>query len=59
MKTYINPAEKSWPELAKRPVADNASLTKTVSDILDTVRKKGDKQSFILFGANVCILETP
>lgn len=46
MKTYINPAEKRWPELAKRPVADNASLTKTVSAILDAVRKKGDKALF-------------
>lgn len=42
MKSYINPPEKSWSELIKRPVADNALLIKSVTSIMNAVRKNGD-----------------
>lgn len=42
MKAYINPPEESWSELIKRPVADTALLTKSVTAIMNAVRKNGD-----------------
>ncbi len=43
MKVFTYPDKKKWNELIQRPVADNAELGKTVSAILEKVRKKGDK----------------
>ena len=42
MKSYINPPEKRWSELIKRPVADTALLIKSVTAIMNAVRKNGD-----------------
>ncbi|MGB2702286.1 MAG: histidinol dehydrogenase, partial [Chitinophagaceae bacterium] len=43
MKMYSYPDKKIWPEIIKRPVADNSSLEKSVKKILKRVREKGDK----------------
>lgn len=43
MKVFTYPDKKKWNQLIQRPVTDNAELGKTVSAILEKVRKKGDK----------------
>ena len=43
MKMYSYPDKKIWPEIIKRPVADNSSLEKSVKKILQKVKEKGDK----------------
>lgn len=43
MKRCINPAEKSWKKLCERPSAGNSGITRTVKNILNDVRKHGDK----------------
>jgi len=43
MKLYRYPDKEVWNEIVQRPVADNASLEKTVRKILDKVKEKGDK----------------
>ena len=42
MQITVNPSEKDWSELLKRPVADAASLEKSVRKILQQVKLKGD-----------------
>ena len=43
MKMYSYPDKKIWPEIIKRPVADNSSLEKSVKKILQKGKEKGDK----------------
>ncbi|MDH5381155.1 MAG: histidinol dehydrogenase [Cyclobacteriaceae bacterium] len=43
MKTYINPERKQWSELAKRPAMETDYLRSTIQNILDGVKKGGDK----------------
>jgi histidinol dehydrogenase len=42
MEIIINPPEKEWSELLKRPEADASSLEKSVRKILQQVKLKGD-----------------
>ena len=43
MQVIINPAEKDWSELLKRPSDDASSIEKSVRKILLQVKLKGDK----------------
>lgn len=43
MKIFKYPAREEWPGIIERPVRDTSIIEKTVSRILDKVRKKGDK----------------
>ncbi len=43
MKVYRYPDKNVWTEIVQRPVADNASMEKTVRKILEKVNKNGDK----------------
>ena len=42
MKIYINPDKSTWRELLQRPVFETVSMEKTVSDILQSIKKEGD-----------------
>lgn len=42
MRTIINPATSEWPDILKRPVADDPKLQATVLSILNDVRLNGD-----------------
>jgi histidinol dehydrogenase len=42
MRTIINPATSEWPDILKRPVADDPKLQATVLAILNDVRLNGD-----------------
>ncbi len=46
MKMYKYPKKKNWDKIMQRPAADNTSLEETVTKILQTVKKKGDKAVF-------------
>lgn len=43
MRTYINPPQVDWAEILRRPLMDNNQLESTVRQVLDTVRREGDK----------------
>jgi histidinol dehydrogenase len=43
MKIIENPLEASFPELLQRPAMDHAALYAVVQDVLDGVKKEGDK----------------
>lgn len=43
MKTYKYPDKSKWKKLIQRPESDQPDVTKTVQNILDKVRSKGDK----------------
>ncbi len=43
IKTIKYPSKEDWQEIIKRPVAETASLEKTVKKILEKVKSKGDK----------------
>ena len=42
MKTYINPEQKTWPEILKRPVFDVSELYGKVQTILNEIKTNGD-----------------
>ncbi|OSZ81601.1 histidinol dehydrogenase [Chitinophagaceae bacterium IBVUCB2] len=43
MKLFTYPSRKKWYKIIQRPVADNSSLEKSVTKILQRVKAKGDK----------------
>lgn len=43
MKTILYPEKKMWELLCKRPVFDQGELTQTVQNILNKIKKHGDK----------------
>jgi histidinol dehydrogenase len=43
IKTYIHPDRKKWSDLANRPIINNDHLNKTVTSVLNQVKKNGDK----------------
>ena len=43
IKKYIHPERKKWSDLTKRPIINNDHLNKTVTSILNQVKKSGDK----------------
>lgn len=43
MKVYKYPDKKLWAEITQRPAGDNAGLEKSVKNILQKVKAKGDK----------------
>ena len=43
MKTFINPARNTWSEILKRPLFDVSELYGRVENILNEIRKDGDK----------------
>jgi histidinol dehydrogenase len=43
MKQYNYPDKKTWTEITRRPVTDQASLRKSVKKIMRQVKEKGDK----------------
>ncbi len=43
MKVIINPAKNNWKQYTLRPVIEKKALQKTVSNIVQTVKQKGDK----------------
>jgi len=61
MEIIINPEEKDWSVLLKRPEADASSLEKSVSKILQQVKLKGDaavrKYSFEFDGVRLKNME--
>jgi histidinol dehydrogenase len=42
MKTYINPPEKAWPRILKRPLFDVSDLYPAVQHILQEIKNRGD-----------------
>ena len=61
MEIIINPEQKDWSELLKRPEADASSLEKSVRKILQQVKLKGDtavrKYSFEFDGVRLKNME--
>jgi len=43
MKTFIEPEQKNWPEILKRPLFDVSQLYRTVQSVLDEIKKRGDE----------------
>ncbi len=43
IKSVKYPEKKSWPALLQRPMADYSKLKPVVAEIIDTVRKQGDR----------------
>jgi histidinol dehydrogenase len=43
MKIIINPPVAEWESLCSRPLIDNARLEKDVREIMENVRRGGDK----------------
>ncbi len=43
MNIYINPSNKDWDVILKRPTIDLSELKETVTTVLNEVRKKGDE----------------
>jgi histidinol dehydrogenase len=43
MKIIVNPLSETLPELLQRPAMDHAALYLLVQDVLDAVKKEGDK----------------
>ncbi len=43
MKTIAYPNPSEWPELLERPALDNDTLSKTIDEVLSTVKFKGDE----------------
>lgn len=43
MKTYINPNQEQWSELAKRKTVATADLNETVKAVFNDIQKKGSK----------------
>lgn len=48
MKQYTEPAKDRWPQLISRPADDNSVIELRVSEIIDLVRKGGDKALYEL-----------
>lgn len=42
MKTYIEPAKETWPDLLKRPLFNVSELYSKVQEIINGIRKNGD-----------------
>ncbi|HZF64243.1 MAG TPA: histidinol dehydrogenase [Chitinophagaceae bacterium] len=42
MKIVLNPEKKDWAELLKRPYSDNTAILELVTEIIATVKEKGD-----------------
>ncbi len=42
MRIFINPLREKWNEIIQRPQINNASLKKTVAEILCDVKQNGD-----------------
>lgn len=42
MEIIINPPREIWDNLCKRPLIDSGNIEKTVKDIIETVRRRGD-----------------
>ena len=40
---FINPLKSEWPSLVQRPGIDSKNLEKTVAEIIETVKQKGDE----------------
>ena len=43
MKIYTNPSKKDWEKLSKRPLLSSENITEKVEQILESVKKSGDK----------------
>jgi len=62
MKAYINPPKEQWDELIGRPLLNSKELTKSVTELIEDVKRNGDqallKYTRILDGVqlkNICV----